>query len=141
MASFLRNLAPRLVGAWTTEASHSFLPGAVINGSSSLELLGVDGFLLHRTWYDHPEIPDAVSLLGAGQVHYFDARGVVRLFALTATANGWSMERPQRGQDFGQRMTWLVDRESNVIRGRSQLSHDGARWDHDMLVVYRRASV
>src|SRR3712207_7329315 len=68
MSSSLRTLAPRLVGAWTTEATHTFLPGVVIRGRSSVELLGVDGFLLHRTWYDHPEVPDAVSLLRGGAV-------------------------------------------------------------------------
>ena len=141
MASFLRTHAPPLVGDWTTEATHAFLPGVVISGRSSMELLGVDGFLLHRTWYDHPEIPDAVSLLGGDEVHYFDARGVVRLFALTVTADGWMMERPQRGEDFGQRMTWVVDHEAKMIRGNSQLSCDGVRWDDDLEVVYRRASV
>jgi hypothetical protein len=141
MASSMRALAPRLVGDWTTEATHTFLPGVVIPGRSSMELLGVDGFLVHRTWYDHPEIPDAVSLLGGGQVHYFDARGVVRRFALTVSADGWSLERPQHGEDFGQRMTWRVDRAGEVVRGRSQLSYDGVRWDDDLEVVCTRAGV
>jgi len=139
MTFLLTTLAPRLLGAWTTEATHTHLPGVVISGRSSLELLGVDGFLLHRTWYDHAAMPDAVSLLGAEQGHDFDARGVVRLFTLTVTADGWLLERPQRGEDFGQRMTWLADPAGTVIRGTGQLSHDGAQWDDDLDVVYRRA--
>lgn len=140
MTSPLRSLSSRLLGSWTTEATHAFLTGVVISGTSSVELLGDDGFLLHRTWYDHPELPDAVSLLRGDQLHYFDERGVVRRFALTVTADGWSAERPQRGEDFGQRMTWLVDHDGTTVRGRSQLSHDGARWDDDLQVVYRRAT-
>ena len=141
MASLLRSLALRLVGAWITEATHTMLPGVVISGRSSVELLGVDGFLVHRTWYDHPEIPDAVSLVGQQQVHSFDARGVVRLFALTVNADGWSMERPQRGEDFGQRMTWLVDHDGETVRGTSQLSHDGVRWEDDLEIVYTRPGI
>ncbi len=139
MTSLLHTLAPRLVGDWSTQATHTSLPGVLIDGRSSLELLGADGFLLHRTWYSHPDIPDAVSLLGAGQAHYFDARGVVRRFALVVTADGWSTERPRGDEAFGQRTTWRVDAEGTVIRGTSQLSYDGVRWEDDLEVVYRRA--
>ena len=139
MSSALRALAPRLLGAWTSDARHTFLPGVVISGTSSVELLGGDGFLLHRTWYDHPDVPDAVSLLRGEQSHYFDERGVIRLFALTVTADGWSVERSTTDDDFGQRMTWLVDAGGTTVLGRSQLSHDGVRWEDDMEVVYRRA--
>jgi hypothetical protein len=138
MACSLSTLAPRLLGAWTTEARHTFLPGVVISGTSSVELLGLDGFLLHRTWYDHPDVPDAVSLLRGEQLHYFDERGVIRLFALTVTAHGWSVERSKTDDDFGQRMTWLVDAAGTTVRGRSQLSHDGVRWEDDLQVTYRR---
>ncbi len=140
MSSPLRALAPRLVGAWTTEATHTFLPGVLIRGTCSVEVLGADGFLLHRTWYDHPDIPDAVSLLRGQQMHYFDERGVIRLFALTVTADGWSVERSRTDDDFGQRTTWLVDADGRTVRGRSQLSHDGHLWEDDLQVVHRRAA-
>ena len=89
------------------EATHTYLPGVVISGTSSVELLGVDGFLLHSTWYDTRTFLMPFRARGE-QVHYFDERGVLRLFALTDTADGWSVERSKTDDDFGQRMTWLV---------------------------------
>lgn len=139
MTTALQALAARLVGHWTAEATHTLLPGVAIAGTASVELLGDDGFLLHRTWYDHPQMPDAVSLLRGDQLHYFDTRGVLRVFALTVTRDGWSVQRPQRGDDFGQRTTWVVDGAGTSVHGRSQLSHDGVQWEDDLEVVYRRA--
>ena len=35
-------------------------------------------------------------------------------------------------------MTWLVDAAGTTLRGRSQLSHDGVRWEDDLQLTYRR---
>lgn len=134
-------LADRLLGSWEARATHTHLPGVVVHGTSSFERLGDEGFLVHRTQYDHPALPDALSLLRDGQQHYFDTRGVMRLFALSHTSEGWSVVRPQLGADFGQRMTWQLEQGGTAVSGRSQLSHDGVRWEDDLAVVYRRRSL
>jgi hypothetical protein len=60
----LQILGQRLLGAWTTEATHPYLPGAVIRGSSEIEWLEGERFLIYRSSYDHPDIPDAISIIG-----------------------------------------------------------------------------
>src|SRR6184192_1614987 len=50
-----------LVGTWTTEATHPALPGT-IRGESTFEWLESQPFLIWRSRYDHPEVPDAIAL-------------------------------------------------------------------------------
>ena len=63
MNAELQSLGRRLVGRWTTEATHPALPGTVISGSSQVEWLEGERFLIHRIQYHHPDIPDAISII------------------------------------------------------------------------------
>ena len=90
----LDNLGRPLVGRWTTEATHPAMPGTVIAGSSHVEWLDGETFLLYGTHYDHPNFPDATSIIGDTdglQMHYFDTRGVHRLFEVTVSEDGWAI--------------------------------------------------
>jgi Ni/Co efflux regulator RcnB len=49
----------RLVGTLATEATHPSLPGTVVTGQATFEWLEDQRFLIQRSHYDHPEIPDA----------------------------------------------------------------------------------
>src|SRR5438067_6396652 len=94
MNADLQKLGRRLVGRWSTEATHPGLPGAIISGSSEIEWLEGEQFLIYRSSYDHPDIPDSISIIGDTdglQMHYFDTRGVHRIFNVTVTSNGWEM--------------------------------------------------
>ena len=90
----LHRLGQRLVGRWTSEATPPMVPGTTITGSSEFEWLDGERFLIYRTHYDHPQFPDAIAILGGAEelrMHYFDARGVQRLFELTVTDEGWTI--------------------------------------------------
>ena len=54
----------RLVGTWTTAATHPGMPGVVVNGIATTEWLEGEQFLIHRTVTDHPDFPDAISIIG-----------------------------------------------------------------------------
>jgi hypothetical protein len=54
----------RLVGSWSTEATHPARPGVVVHGTASIELLETQHFLIVRSRNDHPDFPDAISILG-----------------------------------------------------------------------------
>jgi len=45
----LKALGRRLIGDWTTEATHSEVPGTVVAGSASVELLEGERFLCFQT--------------------------------------------------------------------------------------------
>ena len=54
------------------------MPGVVITGSSTFEWLDGERFIIFRSHYEHPDIPDAVSIIGdtdGFRMHYFDSRG------------------------------------------------------------------
>ena len=147
----------RLVGTWATEATHPALPGVVVHGTVDVEWLEGERFLIHRARTDHPDFPDSISIIGdvdqdrvvdgakvaaaAGgeaqlKMHYFDSRGVFRVFAVSVDDATWRYERLAPG--FSQRFTGTFADGGNTLVGRSQLSRDDVRWDDDLAITYRR---
>jgi hypothetical protein len=97
----------RLVGGWAIEAAHPGLPDTVVTGRATFEWLEDQRFLLQRSHYDHPDIPDAIAVTGIidgkPSMHYFDPRGVHRVFAVDITPNTWRFWNDAPG--FSQRVT------------------------------------
>jgi len=109
----------------------------------------LDGqFLLHRTEIPVPEAPDSLNLIsvdpetGAYTQHYYDSRGVVRLYAMTFADGVWTLTR-EKGDfsalDFRQRFTGTFSQDGNTISGAWEKGFDGADWEHDFDLSYRRA--
>jgi hypothetical protein len=148
----LQSLGDRLAGRWTTEATHPGLPGTVIRGASEVEWLPGERFLIYRTSYDHPDIPDGISIIGDTDglhMHYFDTRGVHRIYDVKVTDEGWEMAMDQDSpagsfaspdERFSQRMLFTFDDEDRTIRGKGKLSHDNVIWEDDLQITYRRAA-
>ena len=133
-----------LVGGWDTEATHPMLPGAVVGGHSVFEWLDGERFLIARSHMDHPDVPDSISVIGDTEglrMHYFDSRGVSRIYDMSYAHHVWKMSREAAGPDaFGQRFEWSLSSDRNIIDGRSELCHDGETWQEDLLITYRRTS-
>ena len=134
------NLLDALVGAWITEGSHPMLPGDDIRGRATFEWLDGRRFLIGRSHYDHADIPDAVTVTGVldGELamQYFDSRGVHRVYSVEITADTWQFWRD--GPDFAQRFTGRFEDDGATIAGRGELSRDGATWDDDLALTYRK---
>lgn len=82
MSADLSGLGERLVGRWTTEATHPAVPATVVRGWSDIEWLEGERFLIFRSGNDHPDFPDSISIIGDTDglhMHYFDSRGVHRV--------------------------------------------------------------
>jgi hypothetical protein len=150
MNTDLQSLGRRLVGRWTTEATHPAVPGTVISGSSQVEWLEGERFLIYRTQNDHPDFPDAISIIGDTDglhMHYFDSRGVNRLFELTVADDGWAIAM---GRDsdagsfassdapFSQRLTYIFEDADQTMSAKGELSYDDVNWDDDLEITYRR---
>jgi hypothetical protein len=128
----------RLVGAWTTEGSHPLLPGADIRGRSTFEWLAGEQFLIWRSSYDHPDIPDAIAVIGLDDaMHYFDARGVSRVYRASLGDGVWRFSRDDPG--FRQRFTGTFSTDGATITGRGEMARDGGDWEDDLALTYRRA--
>jgi hypothetical protein len=141
----LERLGGRLVGAWTTEATHPALPGTTVSGSADVQWLEGERFLVFRSHSDHPDFPDSISIIGETdglQWHYFDSRGVHRVYELRVLDDGWELARAAAGQDaksFSQRLTVTFEDGDDTMAGRSQISYDDEAWDDDLEITYRRS--
>jgi hypothetical protein len=128
-----------LVGTWTTEATHPELPGTVVRGRTEFEWLEGERFLIARARLDHPDFPDSISIIGDTdglQMHYFDSRGVHRIYEASISDDSWKFWRD--APESSQRFTHTFEDDGNTIVGVSQLSGDGTTWDDDLKVTYRR---
>jgi hypothetical protein len=147
----LERLGLRLVGAWTTEATHPALPGTTVSGTAEVQWLEGERFLIFRSHNDHPDFPDSISIIGETdglQWHYFDSRGVHRIYEMRVTDDSWEIARdaagtaiPEIGRDapaFSQRLTVTFEDEDNTMAGRAKLSYDGETWQDDLQITYRR---
>jgi hypothetical protein len=132
-----------LVGTWETEATHPLMPGTVVRGRATFEWLEDQRLLIQRSHNDDPRIPDALAVTaildGKPTMHYFDPRGVHRVFAVEFTTDTWRYWNDT--PDFAQRYTHTFDDDGTTIHGSGELSTDnGATWEPDLTITYRRAA-
>jgi hypothetical protein len=131
-----------LVGAWTIEMTHPAFPGTVVAGRASFEWLEGERFLIQRSQADHPDFPDSISIVGAMDdglsMHYFDSRGVHRVYRLSMSEGVLRIWRDAPG--FSQRFTGTLADGGDTIAGLWQLSRDDSTWDDDLEITYRRSA-
>jgi hypothetical protein len=132
----------RFIGRWETEGSHPMLPGEGIRGTSTFEWLDGRRFVIWRSHYDHAEIPDGIMIIGItdGQLsmHYFDERGVYRVYAVSLDQSTWRYWRDASAPDFSQRFTGSFSDDGKAITGRGQLSRDGNTWEEDLALDFQK---
>jgi hypothetical protein len=150
-------LLDRLVGTWTTEATHPDVPGVVVHGTTTMEWLDGKQFLIVRSDTDHPQFPGAICVIGDTEqdrvadgggtappgdanrplrMHYFDTRGVYRLNDASIDETAWKWWREAAG--FSQRFTGTFADGGSTIVGQSQLRRDDVTWKDDLKITYRR---
>lgn len=137
-----------LAGEWESEATHRLMPDAVIVGRATFEWLEGGHFLIWRAHYDHPDFPDSIGILscddmgdlrnpdGGCSLHYFDQRGVTRLYHLSAEPGVWRLWRNAPG--FSQRFTGTLNPDGKTVTGVWDFSEDGSTWEQDLRVTYKR---
>ncbi len=128
-----------LVGEWTTEAIHPAYPSTVVRGLSVFEWLGGKKFLIVRAESDHPDFPDSISVIGDTDglhMHYFDSRGVHRVYEADVSEDALEFSRDAPG--FAQRFTGNFEDGGDKISGLWKLSRDNTTWEDDLQITYRR---
>jgi hypothetical protein len=133
-----------LVGRWTMTASFNS-DGPPPLAETTFEWLEGRTFLVQRWRVDHPDAPDGIAVIGYDAEkatllqHYFDSRGVVRVYDMSLVGNTWQLIRI--GKDFSQRYIGTFDESRDVITGSWEASSDGgATWERDFDLTYTRAS-
>ena len=136
----LRAVLDRLVGSWTIEATHPAFPDLVVGGRADFEWLEGQRFLLQRSRTDHPDFPDSLIVFGEFEdglaLHYFDSRGVHRIYGVSFTDGVWRMWRNEPG--FSQRFTGTFSEDGDTIEGLWELSLDDTTWNDDLKISFRR---
>ena len=127
-----------LVGEWITH-----VPGFSGNGNVTFTWLEGGGFLIQHSTIDRPEFPNGISLYGATgpdgglQQHYFDSRGVARLYDVTFDGRVLTISR--EGPDWPQRYIGELSEDGNTLSGRWERGESlGAPLQHDFDLTYTR---
>ena len=128
------------VGEWTTEATHPAVPDTVVHGRAVFEWLEGRRFLINRARNDHPDFPDSISIIGPADegiaMHYFDSRGVHRIYLASFDERVLRLSRDVPG--FSQRFAGEFAEDGNAITGLWKLSRDDSTWNDDLAITYRR---
>jgi hypothetical protein len=105
-------------------------------------------FLLQHTEVPIPEAPDSLAIVatdprtGGYTQHYYDSRGVTRLYAMSLTDGVWTLIRESADfspLDFRQRFSGTFSPDGNTITGAWEKCLDGGEWEHDFALIYHRA--
>ncbi|MFF2727907.1 hypothetical protein ACFVS9_08365 [Streptomyces sp. NPDC058008] len=104
--------------------------------------------LVQRTEIPAPAAPDGLMVVradpgtGTYTQHYFDSRGVARLYAMTFDGGVWTLTRDSPDftpLQFHQRFTGRFSEDAGTITGGWEVRFDSTgAWEHDFALDYRR---
>ncbi len=143
----LEALTP-LVGEWRMVATFKDMPPADIGARVTFAWLPGERFLIQRWEVPIPEAPDGIAIIGADPAHagrylqhYFDSRGVARVYKMSLENEVWTLWRDEADfspLDFSQRYTGTFSDDGKTIAGAWEICHDGKTWEHDFALSYTR---
>ena len=122
-------------------------PGEDVGARVNFEWMPGKAFLIERWSVPIPEAPDGIALLGFDEgrgtflQHYFDERGVARVYSMGFGDRTWTLSRTKEDfapLEFSQRFTGNFSNDGDVIDGCWEISHDHKKWEKDFDLIYRR---
>jgi hypothetical protein len=140
-----------LIGTWHGEGEIPIDPPMKITVEAKIERLGT--FLVFRSVAEPADVPDNISIIGGAPdgdpqpMHYFDERGVERLYLTTLAGSTWTIWRAPgedwngpHGPGFNQRFIGEISADGRTIKGRWERGIGGAgdAWELDFPIDYRR---
>lgn len=137
----VEQLAP-LEGRWRIDArlrTDRLLAGG---GEVAFEWIEERAFLVQRWRTDEPAAPDGVAVLGFDEAagglvqHYFDSRGVARVYRTSLEDGVWRLWRDAPG--FDQRYFGTLSDDGATIAGAWETRTEGESWEHDFDLTYTR---
>ncbi len=135
------------IGEWRLGLGHA-IPLQENGGARSIFEGALDGqYLLQRSAIPDPNFPNGLAIVAyepsmeAYTQHYFDSRGVVRLYAMTFRDGTWTLLRDSPDftpLDFSQRFKGRFSADGKTILGTWEID-DGSGWKKDFDLIYSRA--
>lgn len=148
----LKRLDP-LVGEWKMAAQPP--GGDPWPGEARVGFEWLEG----RTWLvqhwsiEMPEAPDGIAIIGLRDApasgeekasgdaflqHYFDSRGVHRVYEMSLDDGVWKLWRD--GPPFDQRFTGTFSEDGRTITGSWEMREEGSDWSTDFDLTYTKVS-
>ena len=136
-----------LIGEWRMEM---LLPGVELPDADArvtFEWVADKAFVLERWTVPIPEAPDGLAVIRWDEgrdtflQHYFDARGVARVYEMSLADGVWTLERAKpdfSDFNFSQRFTGRFSGDGRRIEGTFDIAHDHETWEKDFDAIYTR---
>ncbi len=130
-----------LVGEWSVRAP-AFGDGS---GRTVFEWMAGERFLIQRFSSPAPA-PGGLAVIGVDEgtgelrQHYFDSRGVARLYEMSLRDGVWELRRESADfspLSFSQRFSGTFDERGDTIAGRWEHTRSGS-WELDFELIYTR---
>ena len=140
-----------LIGTWHGEGELPMDPPVKMSAEATIRRLGE--FIVFSSVGEPAELPDSISIIGGAPdgepqpMHYFDSRGVKRLFMTMLDGSTWTIWRaPDEdwngpdGPGFNQRFIGEISDDGKTIAGRWErgLGDAGDAWEIDFPMTYVR---
>jgi hypothetical protein len=147
MPDQIEQLEP-FIGEWAMRAEISGHP-PMEGGRATFEWMPGGGFVIQR-WEIPPTAPNpyGVAIIGFNDdrgtflQHYFDSRGIARVYEMTFDGRTWTLSRTTPDftpLDFAQRWSGELSEDGDTITGTWEASEDGSTWTPDLGLSYIRA--
>ena len=140
-----------LIGTWHGEGEIPIDPPLRIAVEARVERLGE--FIVLSSMGEPAEVPDSLSIIGGAPdgepqpMHYFDARGVERLYMTAIESSTWMIWlapgedwNGSQGPGFNQRFIGEISADGTTIDGRWErgMGDAGDSWEVDFPLRYVR---
>jgi hypothetical protein len=140
-----------LIGEWRAEGVIPIEPPMKVSGEAKIEPLGK--FIVFRAVAEPAEVPDSLSIIGGAPdgepqpMHYFDSRGVERLYLTALEGSTWKIWRAPgedwngpHGLGFNQRFIGEISADGKTIEARWErgMGDAGDEWEIDFPITYVR---
>jgi hypothetical protein len=136
-----------LVGNWQMVATFEDMPPTEDEAPCTFEWMTGGQFLLQR-WFAPDPAPNGLAIIGADPdraggflQHYFDSRGVARVYRLTLSGGTLELLREEPDfspLDFSQRYRGTFSDNGRAIFGQWEIRHPGQGWERDFGFDYFR---
>jgi len=143
----LKRLEP-FVGEWSLEM---VMPGQEampdVGARVTFEWMPGELWLIERWSVPVTEAPDGIAIIGYDErrgtllQHYFDQRGVARVYEMSFDDGVWRLARTSEDfspYDFAQRFTGTFSGDGARIDGTWEIAHDKETWKKDFDLNYIR---
>ena len=113
----------------------------------TFEWMGDKAFVLQRWSVPIPEAPNGLAILGWDEgrqtflQHYFDDRGVARVYEMAFDGGVWRLERTRLDFApfaFSQRFAGTLTADGSRIDGTWEIAEDHHSWKNDFDLIYCR---